>query len=247
VRRSYGAATPPALRFDFPTSTGRGSVFTVVFEVHPAPGKKEEYLALAKYLKPILEAVDGFIDNERFESKRREGWVLSLSTWRDEKAVVRWRSQGEHHSVQEQGRNGIFSDYHLRVCEVTADSHPPVGVKVIQQRFDATQTGAAKALAITEVSPKSDATFSAHPDLLPSHLGFDERAAAATEYDVFESITNPGKMLLLTSWESAEGCAGWLPIEFAGVSELRHRRVRNVRDYGLLDRREAAQYFPCPN
>ena len=219
-------------------------MFTVVFEVHPQAGRKDEYLALAKYLKPILQTIDGFIDNERFESKRREGWVLSLSTWRDEKAVVRWRSQGEHHKVQEQGRNGIFSDYHLRVCEVTSDSHPPAGVEVIQQRLDATQTGAAKALAISEISPQPEATFSDYPNLLPSHLGFDERAVGLTEYDIFESITSPGKMLLLTSWKSAEDCARWRPSKFAGVAELRHRRVRNVRDYGLFERREAAQYFP---
>ena len=118
-----------------------------------------------------MEAIDGFIDNERFESKRRQGWVLSLSTWRDEKAVVRWRSQSEHHKIQEQGRNGIFSDYHLRVCEVTADSHPPAGMQMVEQRLDASEIGEAKALAITEVSPASDATcFPAHPDLLPSHL-----------------------------------------------------------------------------
>jgi hypothetical protein len=117
-------------------------------------------------------------------------------------------------------------------------------VEVIQQRFDATQTGSAKALAISEISPKPEATFSAHPNLLPSHLGFDERALGLTEYDVFESITKPGKMLLLTSWKSAEDCVRWTPIKFAGVAELRHRRVRNVRDYGLFERREAAQYFP---
>jgi heme-degrading monooxygenase HmoA len=219
-------------------------MFTVVFEVHPAAGKKDEYLALAKYLKPILESIDGFIDNERFESKRRVGWVLSLSTWRDEKAVVRWRSTGEHHKIQAQGRNAIFSDYHLRVCEVTADSHPPQGLRVIEQRFDVTQTGPAKALAITEVSPKPDTTFSSHPDLLPSHLGFDDQAAGLTDYDVFESITNPGKMLLLASWKCAEDSARWAPNDFAGAAQIRHRRVRNVRDYGLFERREAAQYFP---
>ena len=31
-------------------------MFAVVFEVHPAPGKKDEYLGLAKHLKPILES-----------------------------------------------------------------------------------------------------------------------------------------------------------------------------------------------
>jgi heme-degrading monooxygenase HmoA len=188
-------------------------MFTVVFEVHPAPGKKDEYLGLAKHLRPILESIDGFIDNERFESKRREGWVLSLSTWRDEKAVVRWRSQGEHHRIQERGRNGIFSDYHLRVCEVTADSHPPKNLQVIEQRLDVSEIGKAKALAITEVSPAPGATFPTHPDVLPSHVGFDVEAR-------------------------------WTPKSFAGVVELCHRRVRNVRDYGMFERREAAQYFP---
>ena len=224
-------------------------MFVVVFEVHPAPGKKDEYLGLAKHLKPILESIDGFIDNERFESKRRDGWVLSLSTWRDEKAVVRWRSQGEHHRIQELGRSGIFSDYHLRVCEVTADSHPPADLQVIEQRLDATKIGEAKALAITEVSPAPNATFAAHSDVLPSHLAFDIHAAGMVDYDLFESIYNPGKMLLLSCWKTAEDLTHWTPNMFADVAKLRHRRARNVRDYGMFERREAAQYFPdakCP-
>ncbi len=217
-------------------------MFAVVFEVHPAPGKKDEYLGLAKHLKPALESIDGFIDNERFESNRHEGWVLSLSTWRDEKAVVRWRSQGGHRGIQEQGRSGVFDDYHLRVCEVTDDSKPPGGLQVIQQRLDETETGEAKALAITEVSPVPDATFD--PNLLPSHLGFDTTAEGVVDYDLFESIYAPAKMLLLSSWKTHDDAARWTPNSFAGVAELRHRRVRNVRDYGMYDRREAAQYYP---
>ncbi len=79
-------------------------MFAVIFEVQPKKERWNDYLDLAKYLKPKLEAIDGFIDNERFESKRTKGRVLSLSTWRDEKAVVRWRTHGEHHGVQEKGR-----------------------------------------------------------------------------------------------------------------------------------------------
>src|SRR6266576_2356358 len=41
--------------------------------------------------------------------------VTLHSTWRDEKSVVRWRTEGEHHVVQEKGRFEIFRDYHLRV------------------------------------------------------------------------------------------------------------------------------------
>ena len=75
-------------------------MFAVIFELQPKQEKFDEYLKLAKYLKPKLEAVDGFIDIDRFASKRTKGRLLSFSTWRDEKAVVRWRTQAEHHAVQ---------------------------------------------------------------------------------------------------------------------------------------------------
>ena len=217
-------------------------MFAVVFEVHPRAGRKDAYLALARQLKPMLDEVDGFIDNERFESRRREGWVLSLSTWRDEKAVVRWRSQGEHHGVQGEGRSAIFADYHLRVCEVTTDDRPPTGLQVVQQRFDETEVGQAKALAITEISPRGGASFPPTDEFLAG-LGFEAKSAGLLGHDLFESIFNPGKLLLLTSWNSAAEAGRWVPRSFDGVAGLRHRRLRSVRDYGMFERREAPQYF----
>src|SRR5262250_2625215 len=100
-------------------------MFSVIFEVFPKHDRFNDYLDFAKHLKPILEGIDGFVDNERFESVHRLGWLLSHSTWRDEKSVVRWRTEGEHHAVQEKGRLEIFQDYHLRVGDVTADTDPP--------------------------------------------------------------------------------------------------------------------------
>jgi heme-degrading monooxygenase HmoA len=100
-------------------------MFSVIFEVFPKKEWFEEYLALAKHLKPLLDKIDAFVDNERFKSKRRRGWILSHSTWRDEKSVVRWRTTREHHKIQERGRSEIFQDYHLRVGDVIADTNPP--------------------------------------------------------------------------------------------------------------------------
>jgi heme-degrading monooxygenase HmoA len=73
-------------------------MFSVIFEVLPRKERFDEYLALAKRLRPILETIDGFVDTERFESRGRPGWILSHSTWRDEKSVVRWRTTAEHDS-----------------------------------------------------------------------------------------------------------------------------------------------------
>jgi heme-degrading monooxygenase HmoA len=97
-------------------------MFAVIFEVQPKKERFDDYLDLAKQLKPKLEAIEGFIDIDRFGSKRMAGRVLSLSIWRDEKAVVRWRAQGDHHGAQQKGRFEIFEDYRLRVGEITADT-----------------------------------------------------------------------------------------------------------------------------
>src|ERR1700745_2970170 len=99
-------------------------MFAVIFEVQPKADKFDDYLDLAQFLKPKLEAIEGFIDNERFESKRSKGRVLSLSTWADEKALIRWRTQGEHHGVQEKGRSEGFEDYLLRGREIRGDTVP---------------------------------------------------------------------------------------------------------------------------
>ena len=219
-------------------------MFIVIFEVQPKSDRFDDYLALAKQLKPKLEATEGFIDNERFKSKRDERRVLSLSTWRDEKAVVRWRTHGEHHGVQEKGRFEVFEDYHLRVGEIMADTSPPKGMSVDQVRFDETVVGTAKAATITELTPAEHATLSAHPDQLPAHLGLAPGQPGLIELEVFESIYNPGKLALLASWSNAENAAKWSPAKPDAAAAIRHRQVRVIRDYGMFERREAPQYYP---
>jgi len=96
-------------------------VIAVIFEVVPASGRKQEYLDLAEKLRPALEKMDGFISIERFASLTNEGKVLSLSIWRDEEAVKRWRQLESHRVAQAKGRAGIFDDYRLRVASIIRD------------------------------------------------------------------------------------------------------------------------------
>ncbi len=218
-------------------------MFSVIFEVLPNDGKKDEYLELARHLKPILELVDGFVDNERFESLRRPGWVLSHSTWRDEKSVVRWRTESEHHATQAKGRFQIFGDYHLRVGDVTSDTAPPKEAPVDERRFDATETGAAKLMTFTEIVPVKEGAFASQIDLLPALLGLDLKESSVVEHDIWASIYNPGKLALLIGWKDPAAAEEWVPKKIDGIEKLRHRKVRVVRDYGRFDRREAPQYY----
>jgi heme-degrading monooxygenase HmoA len=96
-------------------------MIAVIFEVVPAEGRKDDYLGLAAALKAELEAMEGFVSVERFQSLTNPGKMLSLSFWRDEAALLAWRNRPGHRAAQEAGRKGIFADYRLRVAAVIRD------------------------------------------------------------------------------------------------------------------------------
>src|SRR4051812_5061602 len=175
-------------------------MFSVLFEVHPKPEQWDAYLGLGKMLKPELEQIDGFVDNIRYRSLRREGWLLSLSGWRDEKALVRWRTQARHHVVQEKGRSAIFLDYHLRIGELTLDSRPLPGVVPCEQRLDETQTGDATTITLIDAKRPPDRVAQAGADDVARWLGLKSDAAGLVEWDVFDAVLTPGDVILLLSW-----------------------------------------------
>lgn len=96
-------------------------MIAVIFEVWAADGRRQTYLDLAAKLKEELVTIDGFLSIERFESLTEPGKILSLSFWRDEEAVARWRNLPSHRTAQAAGRGGVFRDYRLRVASVLRD------------------------------------------------------------------------------------------------------------------------------
>jgi heme-degrading monooxygenase HmoA len=192
-------------------------MFAVIFEVEPRQGKTEEYLQLAASLRPELEKINGFLEIERFASERAAGRLLSLSIWRDEAALTRWRNLGMHRHAQQKGRSEVFADYRLRVGEIVAAGG---GETVTLSEFSATESASAEF-----VLPVAGA-----PDVSGS--------------EVFASLYNPGKRLVLVSWQDHVKAALWRPQSIASGDGLHHRRVRVIRDYGMFDRAHAPQYYP---
>jgi len=96
-------------------------MIAVIFEVWPAEGGREPYLAIAAELRPLLDGIDGFLSIERFASLAEPGKVLSLSFWRDEEAVAAWRRLEVHRAAQRRGRNELFAAYRLRIAGVIRD------------------------------------------------------------------------------------------------------------------------------
>src|SRR5229473_1962817 len=114
-------ALDPRFRGGDAHRTGGVRMHAVIFEVEPESDRRQDYLDIAARLRPELERIDGFISVERFQSLTTPDKILSLSFWRDEAAVVRWRRQEEHRGAQRAGRAGIFRTYRLRVAAVVRD------------------------------------------------------------------------------------------------------------------------------
>ncbi|MEQ8334275.1 antibiotic biosynthesis monooxygenase [Nisaea sp.] len=99
-------------------------MIAVIFEVEPHPDHKDGYLEIAASMRALVDQVDGFISVERFQSLTNEGKLLSLSYFRDEKAVEDWRNLVAHRQAQAQGRSKYFKDYRLKVATILRDYGP---------------------------------------------------------------------------------------------------------------------------
>jgi heme-degrading monooxygenase HmoA len=96
-------------------------MIAVLFEVWPHPDGRQTYLDIAASLVPRLEEIDGFVSVERFQCLTDPEKLLSLSFFRDEEAVARWRNLEAHRHAQVVGRTGLFRDYRIRVASVVRD------------------------------------------------------------------------------------------------------------------------------
>ena len=96
-------------------------MIAVIFEFTPIEGRFADYKALAEGLADDVNQAEGFISIERFESISNKGKFVSLSFWRDERSVRKWRNLQKHREAQKKGRGGIFGSYRLRIAEVLRD------------------------------------------------------------------------------------------------------------------------------
>lgn len=218
-------------------------MFSVLFEVRPKAEQWDSYLDNARRLRPALEQIEGFVDNIRYRSLTRDGWILSLSNWKDEKALVRWRTNAEHRAVQEKGRFEILENYRLRVGQVTADTWLPEGYAATEQRPDETEAEAGTAVTLINATRARTVGPDFSAEDLAHSLGLDARVLGLQSWDVFDAILTPGTPIILMSWRDP-----WSAKTFEKravlPAALRTRRILIIRDYGMHDRREAPQYYP---
>lgn len=217
-------------------------MFSAMLEVEPKPDQFDAYLGMAKMLRPELEQIDGFIDNNRYASLTRKGWLLSLSSWRDEKSLIRWRTTTKHHKVQQAARDRVFSDYRLRIGQTVADTQLPAGEVLREQRLDVTEVGAGT--AVTLLDARREARWVEHggADAVRQSLGLELQAPGLVAWDAFDALLSPGDVIVVATWRDLSAALAFQR-EVTLPEGVRLRHIRVVREYGMFDRREAPQYF----
>lgn len=217
-------------------------MFSVLFEVHPKPDQWDAYLGYAKMLRQELDQVEGFVDNIWYRNLNREGWILSLSNWKDEKAVVRWRTNMKHHEVQEWGRSRVLLDYRLRVGQITHDTQLPEGMELREQRLDETEVGAGTAVVLIDAKRPSEWKETTNPADCAEWLGL-RPLHGFLDWDLFDAVSNSGDILLTATFKDGPTATDFID-SVSIPDDARLRSVRIIRDYSMFDRREAPQYFP---
>ncbi|MFM2486200.1 antibiotic biosynthesis monooxygenase family protein [Celerinatantimonas yamalensis] len=96
-------------------------MIAVLFEAMAVAEKRDRYFQLAEQLKPLLSDIDGFISIERFQSTTNPDKFISLSWWKDEKAIKHWKKNVQHKLAQDEGKSTIFSFYKINVLTSTQE------------------------------------------------------------------------------------------------------------------------------
>jgi heme-degrading monooxygenase HmoA len=194
-------------------------VLLLLFEVTPREGHVDEYLAIAAKLRPQLDALGGCLFIDRYRSLARPRALLSFQVWRDEAALTRWRTHGEHHKAQALGRARVFEDYRLRVAAVLR-----------------TEGRGEPAWQARHGSGWHDPAVTA-----PRYVAVAESAGAtlAGAAESFESIYRPGEYAHVLTFDAGQPAPALATLP--GAARLRVGEIE--RDYGMHDRAEAPQYY----
>ncbi len=96
-------------------------MIAMIFEYWINQEHLEEYIPTAIQMRRMVDEIDGFISFERFTSAADPNKLLGLGFFRNEDAVQAWRNLPEHRQAQMLGREKFFTDYRLRMAEVSRD------------------------------------------------------------------------------------------------------------------------------
>src|SRR5262249_8178000 len=198
------------------------------FEVQTRPGHRDQYLDLATSLKPALEATGGCLSIERFRSLTREDLLLSYQIWQDEGALTAWRVHGQHHKVQELGRERVFANYRIRIAQVIHEAKPRQPVWQPERRTPYNDPARRRPTYLLAAKQKTASL----------------RVETEWRQVVFSSVYRGGQSAHLIDVPAPKPGIAFGAGLFADPTTEYSRVFEVMRDYGLFERAEAPKYSP---
>lgn len=216
-------------------------MFSVMIEAQPRKDQWDAYLARTDVLAPELQRTAGFVEAARYKSLTRDGWILSLSDWRDERAVLGWHLRMHDDGDEGQGWNHLLADYRLRFGEVTSDTKLPERQKIGDRALDQTDLEQGTYVTLIDVPYTPQWVGSDNPQELALYLGFDLYSFGdCISWDIFEALSTPGEIILAVTWKDAHSANDHAATQIV-PDEARVRVVRIVFDKAMSDQKNSHQ------
>jgi heme-degrading monooxygenase HmoA len=89
--------------------------FAVIFSSHRTPGDNG-YGDMADRMVELAAQQDGYLGIE--SARGADGFGITVSYWRDEAAIVKWKANAEHLVAQQNGHERWYEHFELRVAKV---------------------------------------------------------------------------------------------------------------------------------
>ncbi len=77
-----------------------------------APG----YAETARRMVELVETMPGFLGHASWRDE--EGRGVTISWWRDEESIRRWRDHPEHVQARRRGDVDWYADWHVQICRI---------------------------------------------------------------------------------------------------------------------------------
>ena len=191
-------------------------MYALFFEVRPKPGHLPHYFEHVDRLRPALARHQGLLFLDRYRSLLDDAILLSHQHWRDEAAILAWRRDSLHLQSQQAGRYQHFADYRIRVASLACQWVDGQFSEAAQNQPEAPDEGRFVIAAYIQASEGH----------APANAGF-------------ESVNHQGQYISLQE-TSSRSLAQASMRDWSDVPGLQSARAfRVVRDYGMLERKEA--------
>lgn len=102
-------------------------MFIVIFESITPLEAQDTAGSFYGKLQPIVETYSGFISEEALASTSNPEGGVTIAKFEDEAAAQSWRNNSTHLRIQKASREKVFTDYRIRVGQVTSPEQAQTG------------------------------------------------------------------------------------------------------------------------